>query len=468
MNKIKKIVTILFLAILTYGQPANHESLAVIESNHLNSRYDNYQMENEELPKLFITSSSSERLVRMNVYQEEDSYHHDYTYDSLGNLASDYCQGGTVRNSYKYYYKYDTDRNLISEIFMGGSPLRNVAHAIYSYDSLGNRILSEHNDWENGEWIAYYRVYYAYDNNGNKVSQTPVDLVNDQWVNSSRETYTYDSNNYRISRIRQKWGDEDWKEPYSRSLYTNDSSGNMIIAISEGLVGTVWELGYRTIYTYNEHNRCISENGQNWIGHWVNSYISMYTYDSNQNLIERIFKKWEYNDWINLSKRSYFYLDSGNLDYATNENWVDNDWVAKNGSIFIDDSLGNRRFYSGVKITADYESLNGIDNAVIDEEAFFLSQNYPNPFNPSTIIKYSIPQSSLVQLRVYDVLGREVSSLVSERKSKGEHAVEFNAKNIPSGVYFYQLQSSPSINLPNDKASTEANFMQTKKMILVK
>lgn len=467
MNIIKTLA-IFFLAIFTHAQPSIHEYLKVFDSKPLNSGSDHYQIENTEFPKLFITSSSSERLVRMNVYQEEGSYFHEYTYDSLGNLASDYCQGGTVRNSYKYYYKYDTDRNLISDIFMGGSPLKNVAHAIYSYDSLGNRILSEHNNWENGEWIAYYRVYYAYDNSGNKVSQTPVDLVNDQWVNLSRETYTYDSNNYRISRIRQKWGDEDWKEPYSRSLYTNDSSGNMILAISEGLIGTVWEIQGRSIYTYNEQNRLTSDNAQNWIGHWVNSYISMYTYDSNQNLIERIFKKWEYNGWINLSKRSCFYLDSGNLDYATNENWVDNDWVAKNGSIFIDDSLGNRRFYSGVKITAEYESLSGIENTIIHEETFNLSQNYPNPFNPSTIIKYSIPHRSFVQIRVYDVLGREVSSLINDQKSKGEHAVEFNAKNIPSGVYFYQLQSSPLTSLPNDKGSTKVNFMQTKKMIFLK
>jgi len=70
-----------------------------------------------------------------------------------------------------------------------------------------------------------------------------------------------------------------------------------------------------------------------------------------------------------------------------------------------------------------------------------LSQNYPNPFNPSTTIRYDIPQLAYVKLAVYDILGREVASLVSESQNAGHYNVVFNAGNLPSGVYFYSLQA---------------------------
>ncbi|MFZ4619576.1 MAG: T9SS type A sorting domain-containing protein [Bacteroidota bacterium] len=85
---------------------------------------------------------------------------------------------------------------------------------------------------------------------------------------------------------------------------------------------------------------------------------------------------------------------------------------------------------------------------------FILSQNYPNPFNPGTKIEFSLPQSVSVTLTVYDALGREVEQLVNSRMEAGEHFVDWNASQFPSGVYYYRL--------------TAGNVVQTKKMILVK
>ncbi len=85
---------------------------------------------------------------------------------------------------------------------------------------------------------------------------------------------------------------------------------------------------------------------------------------------------------------------------------------------------------------------------------FNLSQNYPNPFNPITTIKYKIPELNFVTLKVYDVLGREVTILINEEKPIGSYEVEFNATNLPSGVYFYSLQAG--------------SFVETKKMVLMK
>ena len=73
--------------------------------------------------------------------------------------------------------------------------------------------------------------------------------------------------------------------------------------------------------------------------------------------------------------------------------------------------------------------------------AFALYQNYPNPFNPSTTISFSLPSKAFVSLKVFDVLGRKISILVSEELTEGNHSCQWNAVNVPSGIYFYRLQA---------------------------
>ena len=93
------------------------------------------------------------------------------------------------------------------------------------------------------------------------------------------------------------------------------------------------------------------------------------------------------------------------------------------------------------------------DQSVIPNN-FSLLQNFPNPFNPITTIKYEMPISGLVTMKVYDVLGNEMTTLVNEEKPVGSYTVEFNASNYPSGIYFYSL--------------TAGSFTATKKLILMK
>ena len=94
---------------------------------------------------------------------------------------------------------------------------------------------------------------------------------------------------------------------------------------------------------------------------------------------------------------------------------------------------------------------NGIDG-------FLLGQNYPNPFNPRTSIQYAIGSRQFVTLKVYDVLGNEIATLVNEEKPAGEYEVEFDAssgiRNLVSGIFFYQLKAG--------------DIFQTKKMVLLK
>ena len=113
------------------------------------------------------------------------------------------------------------------------------------------------------------------------------------------------------------------------------------------------------------------------------------------------------------------------------------------------------RIYNFVRVVRDADlSTSTKDDEETTEASFNLEQNYPNPFNPSTKINFSIETQQAVSLKVYDILGNEISTLLNETKSPGNYTVEFNASDLAGGVYFYQLHSG--------------NYIQTRKMILLK
>jgi C1A family cysteine protease len=134
-----------------------------------------------------------------------------------------------------------------------------------------------------------------------------------------------------------------------------------------------------------------------------------------------------------------------NLEYETNITFDVGDGNFDNG-------IFSRVAIEGTNIVSVQDNVNEVPRV------FALSQNYPNPFNPSTIIRYSVPHTSRVSIRVFDILGNEVSTLVDDNVPAGDYTVEFSSNgggtNLASGIYFYKLQAG--------------NFIETKKMILMK
>ncbi len=109
----------------------------------------------------------------------------------------------------------------------------------------------------------------------------------------------------------------------------------------------------------------------------------------------------------------------------------------------------------GITCSGNWNGLTvGVEEICSGIDQFVVSQNFPNPFNPTTAIRYSIPRTEFVTLKVYNMLGSEVATLVNENLNGGDHSVDFNATGLSSGTYYYRLIAG--------------KFVETKKMNLLK
>ncbi|MFZ2322491.1 MAG: family 10 glycosylhydrolase [Ignavibacteriaceae bacterium] len=184
---------------------------------------------------------------------------------------------------------------------------------------------------------------------------------------------------------------------------------------------------------------CIDEHqGSTWGDHEVSKWVTIDW--EGWKLVE-----WHLNDpnsvgiWIGdqTLTGSYFRIDSYQLSKSANG--------SMSGKIYLDELRAVRKL----------DGTTGIEekNYIIPSQ-FILSQNYPNPFNPATKIKYTIPKTDLVKIKIYDVLGKEIATLVNEEKSAGNYEIEFSGKGLSSGIYFYKIEAG--------------EFVNVKKMILLK
>ena len=155
-----------------------------------------------------------------------------------------------------------------------------------------------------------------------------------------------------------------------------------------------------------------------------------------------------------------------NIERSTDKsNWNSISFIEGKGTTQEPQEYSYSDKVQGTTVTKLYYRLKQIDfngryeysyitEVEITPSVFALSQNYPNPFNPATTISYQVPSSGFVSLKVFDILGNEVATLVNEQKPAGKYQVDFNASSLTSGVYFYQLKTGSNI--------------ATKKMILLR
>jgi hypothetical protein len=155
---------------------------------------------------------------------------------------------------------------------------------------------------------------------------------------------------------------------------------------------------------------------------------------------------------LNNSGFEVYRINDG-ADKSVNSNWTNVGFIKGKGTIngnteynFTDKNLITGKYNYRIK-QIDYNgnfeffNLNGVANVGAPSKVS-LGQNYPNPFNPVTNIGYDIPQDAKVTLKVYDIAGREVATLVNELQTAGYHVVKFNASTFSSGMYFYKIKVS--------------------------
>ncbi len=174
------------------------------------------------------------------------------------------------------------------------------------------------------------------------------------------------------------------------------------------------------------------------VGSYDSIYTSYYPAVTNSN--------WSPYAAVN-SSRSSRYSNMGKPSFMNNPNdscfvvWI-SDSLRSCGSLGCEGTISSSNPYNG--------SISKLNNA----NEFSINQNYPNPFNPITSIKFVIPIDGNVTLKVFDVLGGEVATLIDEKLIAGEHEIQFNGTNLASGVYFYKIETE--------------NFVNIKKMVLIK
>ncbi len=259
-----------------------------------------------------------------------------------------------------------------------------------------------------------------------------------------------------------------WDDPASSFEEAND------IAVDK--LGNVFVTGYSPgagtgdEYTTIKYN---SNGVQQWVSNYngpanlsdVGMFITLDEYNEPYIIGQSLNENYEMAsikyDSIGLQKWAYRYNYDGNTNITPAGILVD-----KSGNILIAQTIytSNRSVWNIRKYRQPGFIPVGVEEEIITPSEFILYQNYPNPFNPSTTIRYAIPQTSFVSLKIYDILGRGVATLVDEEKPAGSYEVNFDANNLSTGVsarggnasgaYFYRIRAG--------------EFVQTKKLILMK
>lgn len=445
-----------------------------------------------------------------------DSIRETYTLDEMRRRTGIFVQ--IKRNGIWEIYGrviYTRDNNGVqtgyfSENWIDGAWV-NYERATDTYTNNYMHLVSLSEVWQNGAWVPSARVSYDYDENGRELNFLCEVMRDGNWVNEFTGTSAYDVSGNLLTYLFQEWKDGAWKYNYLLSNTYNDQ-GRMLVRLNQYWYEGAWKNVNRTTKTYDSRGNELTWLYEYWQnGAWVNSGRISSNYDDISRKLTELYESWSGNAWVNVSKDTYKYSENGSAAFSLYQTWGNGKWFDKtrtsetfNSSgcrltflseyytasgwvgflkeAFEYDHFGNAVYgesfiwrngawepqYAGLKFCynngKDYTIFAGstvkvdysvyLDENPLTPQMLTLSQNYPNPFNSGTRITYSLRKSAPVRIAVYDVTGNRVAVLLNEFKHAGIYYLIFDGKNLPSGVYFYRIESD--------------GYTVTKKLILMK
>jgi len=447
--------------------PINGVSYKEIKKNKGQSNYRPLSAMGDSVRRtLFSYDNKGDLLVLL--YQEQSNgewvnvYRYTLTYDTKNNLITKLDEvyvNGEWKGSWRYSYKYDSNNNQLTELIetLSHGAWVYAAKDTYTYDSNSNMLTHLNENWRYQKWENYSRDTYTYDSNNNLLTAINEEWVNNNWLNYYMDTYTYDSKNTLLIRIRYKGYAGNWVNN-SKFTYTYDSYNNIMRELIESWSNGAWTNYHRNSYSYDANGDVITQFEESCSNNiWKSEARYSNSYDVNGNKLTALTEGfdnegWSYNNKITL----YCYDVNNNMVRGENFIWANNHWVP-NPSGYISIYINNKDGYvscHGAVVEINYTNITKVEKNLNSQKDFNLFQNFPNPFNPSTQIKYSTPVPGIVSITVYDILGREVKTLVNEYQDSGLHSIMFDAQYLPSGIYFYKIISG--------------KYSSTKKLVLMK
>ncbi|HPN38547.1 MAG TPA: T9SS type A sorting domain-containing protein [Melioribacteraceae bacterium] len=448
------------------------------------SAYGLYAEENVPLTKNFYKPL----VVTLVTYNEQgDTLKDFFTYDEKGNLLTQTLVNATNGGSLYLERKsstYDENGNRLSYIEEERNGIRwdtlnktintytnfgRVATEFYerfewgywgtkkyyTYDERNRLVKIKEDYWTDNNWLNDYNYSYSYDIYGNLEYETM------EYIHMGQSTFIryyniYDFQMRKVQRLQEK--KESWDSLYRAvDRYFYNYTNNKLTSIKfQNWYLNVWNNRKLDTITYNNSGKIVEYLYKyNYDNNWKDNYRRQYTYDYSDNLITQLDQQALSFGFTNNYYNIYSYDEHGNCISGKCKAWAGSQWNPSRGNAIVLYNNGNDTLkYDTGEIYTEYIFFTEINDEVSPVNSFSLEQNYPNPFNPSTTINYQIQNESLVTIKVYDILGKEVTTLVNENKAAGKYSVSFDAKNLSSGVYLYQIKAG--------------SYISTKKMMLLR
>jgi len=351
----------------------------------------------------------------------------------------------------------------LNELWTGGT-WHDTTRYYYEYNPSGQEIEYGYESWNGSAWVDSYRFQYIYTSYGNLGHSLRQNWADTGWVNSTNRTWYFNLNQTINSAISQSWMSNAWVNT-QRDSQAYDVKDSIILHVYQSWADTAWKNSSKYMYTYKGNGLLSQSLYQFYITDWQNLLLYSYSYDGSGNKLQDLLQSWGGTAWFNSSNTQYTYDINMRITSAVSQLY-NSGWVNSSKFMYIYDGNGNRiefdyqiwknnNWLNSSRDVYTFETVLGVEeNNPLVGRRFNLEQNYPNPFNPSTVIRFDVPHQGVVSLKVYDVLGQEISTLVNETKMPGEYSVRWDASKFPSGIYFYRLAAG--------------NFSETKKLVLMK